>query len=446
LKAARNRAWGYCQGNPPTSKTVDRVSIRYNRDFSVEPCRASTWDMRRVAITGLGIISPLGNSVLDFWSRLSAGESAIGPLRNIDSSQIRFKNGAEVKDFDPSAHFDSAQIGLLDRFAQFALAGARQAVRDAGIEFMPDTGARTAVVTGSCTGGQNSQDEQFVALYKNSRDRVHPFTIPRTMANSGASHISMEFGITGPVYTVSTACSSSNHAIGQAFWMVRNGQTDFAIAGGSESPFSLGLLKAWESLRIVSPDTCRPFSKNRSGLILAEGGAMLMLENMDSAKARGAKIYAEIVGFGMSSDASHIMAPSADGAAAAMRNAIADAGVSADSIGYINAHGTGTPANDPTETRAIHATLGARAKEVPVSSTKSMHGHALGGAGAIEAVATVLTLQNGLLPPTANFTEADPECDLDYVPNESRRQSVEYALSNSFAFGGLNAVLLFRAA
>jgi nodulation protein E len=402
--------------------------------------------MRRVAITGLGIICPLGNSVSDFWSRLSAGDSCIGPITNIDSSYLRFKNGAEVKDFDPAAHFDSGQISLLDRFAQFALIGARQAVRDSGIEFTPEVGARTAVVTGSCTGGQSSQDDQFVALYKNSRDRVHPFTIPRTMSNAGASHISMEFGITGPVYTVSTACSSSNHAIGQAFWMVRNGQVDVAIAGGSESPFSPGLLKAWEALRIVSPETCRPFSKDRSGLILAEGAAMLVLEDYEAARARGANIYAEIVGFGMSSDASHIMAPSADGAAAAMRSAIADARVSPDNIGYINAHGTGTPANDPTETRAIHATLGAHARSVPVSSTKSMHGHALGGAGAIEAVATVLSLKNELLPPTANFLEADPECDLDYIPNSPRKQSVEFALSNSFAFGGLNAVLLFRAA
>jgi nodulation protein E len=401
--------------------------------------------MHRVAITGLGIVSPLGNNVADFWSRLSAGESGIRPIMNVDTSRLRFKNGAEVRDFDPAAHFDSAQLGLLDRFAQFALVAARQAVLDAGIEFTANMAARTAVITGSSIGGQGSQDEQFVELYKNSRDRVHPFTIPRTMANSAASHISMQLGITGPVYTVSTACSSSNHAIGQAFWMVRNGQVDFAVTGGSESPFSYGLMKAWESLRIVSPDTCRPFSKNRSGLILAEGGAMLTLENMDSALARGATIYAEIVGFGMSSDASHIMAPSADGAAAAMRSAIADAGVSPEAIGYINAHGTATPANDATETRAIHLVLAEHAPDVAVSSTKSMHGHALGGAGAIEAVATVMALKRWLLPPTANFVEVDPQCDLDYVPNQSRKQSVEFALSNSFAFGGLNAVLLFRA-
>jgi nodulation protein E len=402
--------------------------------------------MRRVAITGLGIVSALGNNVSSFWSRLSAGESGIAPIANLDTSHLRFKNGAEVKNFDPAEHFTSAQGALLDRFAQFALVSARQAVHDAGLELNPEICARAAVITGSCIGGQASQDEQFIELYRKSKDRVHPFTIPRTMANSGASHISMEFGITGPVYTISTACSSSNHAIGQAFWMVRNGLVDVAITGGSESPFSFGLLKAWESLRVVSAETCRPFSKNRSGMILAEGGAMLVLESMDSAEARGAKIYAEIVGFGMSSDAFHVMAPSADGAAAAMKSALADATLSPDAIGYINAHGTGTPANDPTETRAIHATLGSHAKAVPVSSTKSMHGHALGGAGAIEAVATILALRNGLLPPTANFQEVDPECDLDYIPNAARKLSVEFALSNSFAFGGLNAVLLFRAA
>jgi nodulation protein E len=227
--------------------------------------------------------------------------------------------------------------------------------------------------------------------------------------------------------------------------MVRSGQVDAAVAGGSESPFSYGLLKAWESLRVVSPDTCRPFSKNRSGMILGEGGAMLVLEPLDAARSRGAKVYGEIVGFGMSSDAFNVMAPSADGAAASMTRALQDAELTADSIGYINAHGTGTLANDPTETRAIHLAFGAHANNLPISSTKSMHGHGLGAAGAIEAIATVLALQEGLLPPTANFSEPDPECDLDYIPNEPRRQRVEFALSNSFAFGGLNAVLAFRA-
>jgi nodulation protein E len=401
--------------------------------------------MRRVAITGLGVVSALGDSVCQFWANLSQGISGIAPIRQVDCSRMKFRNGAEVKSFDPASHFDASKLALLDRFAQFALVAAREAIRDSGIEFDSKTRKGTAIVTGSTLGGQNTQDEQFQELYRNSRERVHPFSIPRTMANAGASQISIEFGIGGPVFNISTACSSSNYAIGNAFWMVRNGQADVAITGGSECPFSYGLLKAWESVRVVSADTCRPFSKNRSGMILGEGGAMLVLEEFDRAKARGAKIYGEIAGFGMSSDAGHIMAPSADGAADAMLRAISDAGMPADAIGYINAHGTATPANDSTETCAIRKALAKHADNIAVSSTKSMHGHALGAAGALEAVATVLALKNSMVPPTANFQEPDAECDLDYVPNTARNLCVEYALSNSFAFGGLNAVLVFRA-
>jgi nodulation protein E len=266
------------------------------------------------------------------------------------------------------------------------------------------------------------------------------------MANAGASHISMEFGITGPSFTISTACSSAAHAIGQAFWMVRSGTVDMAITGGSEAPFSFGILKAWEAMRVVSPDTCRPFCWGRRGMILGEGAAMLVLEPLEAARARGARILAEIVGFGMSADAGHITQPSAAGAARAIRSALRDAGVAPEQVGYINAHGTGTPANDPTETTAIRTVFGAHAARIPISSTKSMHGHALGAAAALEAGATILALREGILPPTANFTSPDPECDLDVVPNIPRRAEPEYALSNSFAFGGLNAVLAFRAA
>jgi nodulation protein E len=264
------------------------------------------------------------------------------------------------------------------------------------------------------------------------------------MANAGASHISMEFGISGPVYTISTACSSANHAIGQAFWMVRSGQVEAAITGGSESPFSFGLLKAWEAMRVVSSDTCRPFSKDRRGLILGEGAGMLVLEPMESAVARGTRIYGEIVGFGMSSDAGHITSPTLEGPIAAMRASLSDAQVTPQQISYINAHGTGTPGNDQTETRAIRQVFGAHAGRLAVSSTKSMHGHALGAAGALEAVATVMAMYEKTIPPTANFTTSDPECDLDIVPNQARPAEVEFALSNSFAFGGLNAVLAFK--
>jgi nodulation protein E len=254
----------------------------------------------------------------------------------------------------------------------------------------------------------------------------------------------MEMGITGPSYTISTACSSAAHAIGQAFWMVRSGGTDLAIAGGSEAPFSVGILKAWEAMRVVSPETCRPFSKDRRGMTLGEGGAMLVLEPLEAALARGARIHAELVGFGMSADAGHIAQPSAGGAARAMQMALRDAGIEPSQVGYINAHGTGTLANDATETAAIRMVFGAHADHLAVSSTKSMHGHTLGAAAAIECLATIVALRDGILPPTANYTEPDPECDLDVVPNRARAADVEWALSNSFAFGGLNAVLALR--
>jgi nodulation protein E len=300
-------------------------------------------------------------------------------------------------------------------------------------------------VCGSAVGGQAALEAGFEDLYVAGRGRVHPLTIPKTMANAGASQISMDLRVSGPTYTVSTACSSSNHAIGQAFRMVRDGDVEMAVTGGSEAPFTIGLLKAWEAMRVIAPDTCRPFSNDRRGMILGEGGAMMILEPLDAAKARGARIYAEVCGSGMSSDAHHLTQPTVDGPARAMRAALRDAGLRPEQVGYINAHGTGTPGNDPTETRAIREVFGAHADKIAVSSTKSLHGHALGAAGALEAVATILALHRGILPPTANYNERDPECDLDYIPNQPRAGWVEAALSNSFAFGGLNAVVAFRA-
>jgi len=401
-------------------------------------------EKRRVVLTGIGVISALGPDRDSFWRALSEGRSGIAPIESVDPAALRFPNGAEVRDYRAEDYFDLKQADFLDRFAQFALIAAREAVRDSGIEWTAALRERSAIVTGSCLGGQSTQDEGFVDLYRERRNRVHPLAIPKTMANAGASYISMEFGLTGPAFTISTACSSSNHAIGHAFWMVRQGLTDLALAGGSEAPFSLGMLKAWDALRVVSPDTCRPFAKDRRGMILGEGGAMLVLEVLEAARARGARIYAEIVGFGMSADAHHITQPSVEGPSRAMSAALVDAAVPPEAIGYINAHGTGTPSNDPTEARAIHAVFGGRAAELPVSSTKSMHGHGLGVAGALEAAATGLALHHGILPPTANFTEPDPDCDLYVIPNVARRLQVEYALSNSFAFGGLNAVVAFR--
>src|SRR5579862_4196543 len=401
---------------------------------------------RRVVVTGLGAICGPGLTAPEAWQSLRQGNSSIRKLTLVDTSKLRFQIGSEAQNYDANAHFPGSEQDHLDRFAQFAVVAAREAVAGSGVVFTPELREMTAVVCGTGSGGQGTQDSGFVDLYQLGRGRVHPLIIPRTMANAGASQISMQFETTGPTYTVSTACSSSNHAIGQAFQMVRRGDAELAIAGGSEAPFSLGLLKAWEAMRVMAPDTCRPFCKARRGMVLGEGGAMLVLEPLERARARGARIYAEIVGFGSSSDAHHLTQPTMEGPSRAMRLALRDGGVAPEQIGYINAHGTGTPGNDPTETKAIRNVFGATADRISISSTKSMHGHALGAAGAIEAIATVMALKDGILPPTANFTEADPECDLDYIPNEPRKLQVEYALSNSFAFGGLNAVLAFRTA
>ena len=399
---------------------------------------------RRVAITGLGAISALGCNRVQFWNALREGRGGIGPLAAVDSTQFRMQNAAEVRGFNPDNHFDPHTGQFLDRFAQFAVVAAREAFEDSRIEKGVARPERTAIVTGSCVGGQASEDRGFSDLFLEKRKGVSPLTVPLVMANAGASHISMDLGITGPAWTVATACSSSNHAIGQAFWMVRHGMADLAVTGGSEAPFSFGHLKAWEALRVVAPDTCRPFSKGRRGIILGEGGAMLVLEPLETAVARGAPIYGEIVGFGMSSDAHHLTLPSAEGAARAICQALEDAHLRPEQVGYVNAHGTGTQVNDPMEVSAIRRVFGKHADKLAVSSTKSLHGHALGAAGAFEAIATILALKCGVLPPTANFLEPDAECDLDVVPNTARPARVEYAVSNSFAFGGLNAVLAFR--
>jgi nodulation protein E len=400
---------------------------------------------RRVVITGAGAISAIGKNVPEMAQSLREGRSGIRPISLVDRSKLRFQNGGEVPAYDPSEYFDPKESTMVDRFAQFAVIAAREAVAQAGVTKEDPRISRAMVVTGSCVGGQTTEDDGFVDLYLKGRPRISPLIIPKTMANAGASRISLELGIQGPVYTISTACSSSNHAIGQAFWAVRSGMAELALAGGSEAMFSMGILKAWEAMRVVSPETCRPFSKDRKGLILGEAGAMLVLEPLEAAQGRGAPILAEVVGFGMSSDAHHLTQPSVDGPAIAIREALLDAAIQPEQIGYINAHGTGTGANDPTETAAIREVLGAHADKVAVSSTKSMHGHTLGAAGALEGVATVTALKDGFFPPTINFTAPDPECDLDVVPNRMREASVEYALSNSFAFGGLNAVVALRA-
>lgn len=398
---------------------------------------------RRVVITGIGCISALGNTAAEFWAACLAGQSGIGPLSGFDMTGIRFQNGAQARGFDASRHFDDKQLIPLDRFAQLAVVAAREALAHSGLELTPEQRTRAAIVTGSCYGGKTSEDAGFSAIYRDGQSRVHPMTIPRLMANAGASALTLELGWQGPVWTVSTACSSANHAIGQAFWLVRHGLADVALTGGSEAPFTYGSMKAWEALRVVSPDTCRPFSKGRTGMVIGEGAAMLVLEPLDHAVARGAKILAEIAGFGMGADAHHLTQPSAEGAARTIRLALADAGLAPEAIGVVNAHGTGTAANDVTESAAIREVFAANLSSLLVSATKSMHGHALGASGALEAVATVLGLHHQCVVPVANFQAPDPECEVP-VCLEQRPFAHEAAISNSFAFGGLNAVLALR--
>ena len=311
----------------------------------------------------------------------------------------------------------------------------------------PDTarGARCAVVVGTGVGAELSRDEQSRRLYREQAERLHPLTIVRSMNNAAASQISIAFGLRGPAFAVSSACASANHALAQAALLVRHGLADVAIAGGSEACLSLALIRAWEAMRVVSDDTCRPFCAQRSGLVLGEGAGMFVLESAAHAAARGARPLAELAGFGMSADAGDIVAPSVDGMAAAMRLALEDAGLAPDRIDYVNAHGTGTQANDRCETRALRQVFGAHAQALAVSSTKAVHGHALGAAGALELVAAIGALREQVVPPTANFLDADPDCDLDYVPNRARARPVRAVLSNSFAFGGLNAVIALRA-
>ena len=398
---------------------------------------------QRVVITGMGAVSALGMGADALWQGMVDGRSGIGPLVSPDPQfEVRMKVGASVPGFDPTKLFEPGRLVVMDRIAQFALVAAREAVAQSGIDFASDgRGARTAVVVGTGVGGETSRDEQSRRIYREGSERAHPMTIVRAMANAPASHISMEFRLTGPTFAVASACASSNHALAQAALMVRHGLADFAVAGGTEACFSFGGIRAWEAMRVVADDTCRPFCAQRRGLVLGEGAGMFVLESLEHAQRRNTTILAELSGFGMTADATDIVAPSADGAANAMRLALADAGLDPTQVGYINAHGTGTTANDPTETRAIRQVFGSHADRLAVTSTKAVHGHALGAAGALELVAALGAIREGIIPPTANFLDPDPECDLDYVPNVARPMPVNAALSNSFAFGGLNAVL-----
>jgi nodulation protein E len=408
--------------------------------------------LNRVVVTGLGCITPIGNSIADFRTSLFNGATGIAPFppypeapvreANDKAQGLRFTQSAAVKNFDPSQHFDSGIALATDRTTQFAIVAARQAALESQLttHYAPE---KIAIIVGCACGGRQSEETETIKLY--GRDaRVHPLTVIRTMASAGASNISIEQKITGPTLNISTACSSGTHAIGLAFQMIRSGMVEAAITGGHEAPLTFGFLRAWDSMRVVSPTQCRPFSADRDGMTIGEGAAMLTLETLASARSRNATIYAEIVGFGFSADAGHITQPQAEGAASAMRQAIADASATPDEVGYISAHGTGTQANDTTEAAAIHQVFGPRAAQIPVSSTKSLHGHSIGASGAIEALATVLALHENLLPANTGVTQIDPAIHLDVILGPPRNATPKLVLSNSLAFGGLNAVLAFR--
>ncbi len=400
--------------------------------------------MKRVVITGAGTINALGHNVPETFEAMREGHCGIGPLEMRDVERLAVQIGAQVSGFASDKIFNRQQLALYDRFTQFALIAAREAMAQSGLEFSGALSAKSGVVLGNSGGGMQTLDENYRTVYEDGKNRVHPFVVPKLMNNAAASHVSMEFNLKGPSFTVASACASSNHAMAQAFQMVRSGMAPVMITGGTESMLCFGGVKAWEGLRVMSKDACRPFSATRNGMVQGEGAGVFVFEEMDHAKARGADILAEVIGFAMTSDAADIVMPSRQGASRAIAGALEDAGVNRDEVGYINAHGTGTAANDKTECSAVADVFGPHADRLMMSSTKSMHGHLIGGTGAVELLACIMALRDGVVAPTIGYEEADPECALDVVPNEAREASIEVALSNAFAFGGLNAVLALR--
>lgn len=398
--------------------------------------------MNRVVVTGIGVVSPVGCALQEFWTAVVEGRSGIDRLLIARSERLTTRIAAQARQFDPAAHFEGKQLGLLDRFSQFAVVAARAAVHDAGLTISEQLALAVPTIIGSAAGGQTTMDDSYFKLYSDNATRLHPLTVPRLMTSAAASQVSMDLGLKGPAFCVASACASGAHAIGLAFQMLRSGQTPVAIAGGAEACLTAGTIKAWESLRVLSQDTCRPFSRTRSGLVLGEGAAVFLMEERTHALARGARVYAEVQGFGMSADAFDITTSDPDGAARAMRAGLADARKNPEAVDYVNAHGTGTTHNDRTETTALHNVFGPHARQLAVSSSKAVLGHGLGAAGALEFAATALAIHHQTIPPTAHFEEIDPDCDLDVVPNVARQAMINVAMSNSFAFGGLNAVLL----
>lgn len=408
--------------------------------------------MRRVAVTGIGVLTPLGNSVNEVFQNAYAGRSGIALLETPFSNRLVAPLAAKVT-FDGADYFELPKLRMLDRVSQLGLVAANQAIVDSGLNLAQVDCNLTGVFLGTGMGGSSSVDEGYKLLYGDESDRIKPFTVLMGMHNAPAAWIGIEYGFRGPNLTYTTACSSSAIAIGEAWLRIASGGLEFALAGGTEAPLSFGSLRAWEALNTLATidinaasASCRPFAKNRSGMVLGEGAAMLVLEPWDNAVARGAFIYGEILGYGLSTDASHITRPSVEGQAATMRAALQSAKINAINIDAINAHGTGTQINDAIETAAIKEVFGERAYHIPISATKAIHGHLLGAAGALECVLSLLAMQKSVAFPTMHLQIADTDCDLDYVPNTARENfNASTMLSNSFAFGGTNSALVLRA-
>jgi nodulation protein E len=398
---------------------------------------------RRVVVTGQGVVTSIGTGVESFWSSMRRGLCGIGPITGFPLQDLYITIASEVRDFDARERCPSKPLLLADRYSQFAGAAAIEAMSQAGFSGRLEDGQRAASIIGSGIGGLATMEKGYEDLFIHKKKATHPLTLLRTIASSAAAHVSIEYGIKGPCFGTVSACSTAAHAIGLSYQMVRAGMVDVAVAGASEACITYGSLRSWQAMRVLSPDGCWPFAKRRNGTVLAEGAGILVLEDWEHAKARGAKPIAEIVGFAMTSDAADMVNPDIEGPTVAMQLALADAKLSPDDIDYINAHGTATTINDVNETRAIRRVFGNAANKLSVSSTKSMHGHCLGAGGGVEAVACIKAIEQNFVPPTIGFDEPGEGCDLDYTPNEGRSREVSYAMSNSFAFGGLNAVLVF---
>ena len=400
--------------------------------------------MNRVVITGLGAISSLGLKCEEIFTSLKESYSGISSLDFLNVDRLAIQIGGQIHNYEPEQYFSKQEISLYDKFTQFALIAAHQAVLSSGIEINEENKGKMGVILGTAGGGLQTQDENYRQVYEEGKNRVHPLTVPKLMNNAAASHVSMKYNAQGPCFTIASACSSSNHAMGQALNLIRNGSVKTVLTGGSESMLCFGGIKAWEGLRIMSKEACRPFCATRDGMVQGEGAAIFIFEDLEQAMKRGANIFAEVAGFSMSSDATDIVNPNKEGAARAIAGALLDAKLNTDDIGYINAHGTGTIANDRTECAAIQEVFSDQAKSLMISSTKSMHGHLIGGTGALELLSCILAINENIIPPTINFKQKDFNCDLDIVPNFARDQKINCTLSNSFAFGGLNAVLALK--